>query len=262
MKRTIFVLTTVLFFALTLSACKKEYNKREYPSTAHVIRRAVTDIDGNVYDAVKIGNQVWMAENLRTTRYANGDLIPVGTSSSEYDPYRYIPNNDESLVSKYGYLYNYVAVAHGEDKGNDSKAIIQGVCPKGWHLPSKSELEQLVSYMSTQELYCASGNSNHLAKALASTSGWAASTTVDAVGNNQTANNATGFTALPIFNDDEVVDGSGGFYCFFWCGGGSYVDYEDHHLRAKGYYLTNDNPEIEIGSFMGRGRNSVRCIRN
>ena len=88
MKKISIVFTAVLFFALALSSCKKDetnnvnnngnssgntenpgdgssgsnYNNQEYPSTANVIRRAVTDIDGNIYDAVQLGNQVWMAD--------------------------------------------------------------------------------------------------------------------------------------------------------------------------------------------------------
>ena len=75
-----------------------------YPPTADVIYNAVTDYDGNSYDAVRIGNQVWMASNLRTTRYANGDAIPEGTNSDTL-PLRFaVPQADNPY---YGYLYNW-----------------------------------------------------------------------------------------------------------------------------------------------------------
>ena len=69
-------------------ACHKDKNlnadetvlpNTEYPSTANVLRNAVVDIDNNYYDAVQIGNQIWMAENLFTTRYSDGTSIPLGT---------------------------------------------------------------------------------------------------------------------------------------------------------------------------------------
>ena len=78
------------------------YNNQEYPSTAHVIRKAVADIDGNIYDAVQIGNKVWMAENLRTTRYADGTAIPKGNSTSTSTIYRYAPDANEGYVPSYG----------------------------------------------------------------------------------------------------------------------------------------------------------------
>ena len=61
---------------------------QDYPSTAIVISNAVKDIDGNNYDAVQIGKQVWMAQNLRTEHYADGSLIPLGKTWSEKEAYR------------------------------------------------------------------------------------------------------------------------------------------------------------------------------
>ena len=98
--------------ALLMAACDKEDPKPDpngddndytptYPSAAEVIYDAVTDIDGNHYDAVQIGNQFWMAANLRTTRYANGDTIPSGTDSDTL-PCRYaVPQTDNVY---FGYL--------------------------------------------------------------------------------------------------------------------------------------------------------------
>ena len=70
----------------------------------------VADHDGNVYNTVQIGQQCWMKENLRTTSYADGTSIDLGTSNSTVTAYRYYPNNDSSYVSNYGYLYNWKAV--------------------------------------------------------------------------------------------------------------------------------------------------------
>lgn len=72
------------------------------------------------YPTVQIGDQVWMAENLKATHYRNGDAI----STDDYAVY----DNNESHIDTYGYLYNWHAV-------NDSR----GLAPKGWHIPSKEE---------------------------------------------------------------------------------------------------------------------------
>ena len=86
MKKTmLLILASVLVATFYLTACDRENekeNEREYPVTADVIRNAVKDIDGNKYDAVRIGDQVWMAENLKTTRFADGTEIPLGGEAS------------------------------------------------------------------------------------------------------------------------------------------------------------------------------------
>jgi len=114
----------------------------------------LTDIDGNEYQTVKIGDQWWMAENLRTTRYRNGDEIPTGLSDTEwksttFDAYAIYPhekvddiNSDAEMVEAYGKLYNWYAV---EDD--------RGLCPTGWHVPSDDEWKKLEIHlgMSQQE---------------------------------------------------------------------------------------------------------------
>ena len=96
----------------------------------------VTDIDGNVYQTVIIGNQEWIVENLKVTHYRNGDTIPhlidngdwSGTNSGAYCFY----NNTPSNFDTYGNLYNWYAV-------NDSR----GLAPEGWHIPTDEEIMQL-----------------------------------------------------------------------------------------------------------------------
>ena len=98
----------------------------------------ITDIDGNVYPVVQIGSQCWMAANLRTTRYRNGDPIPQVTDSIQWQnlaaPAWCWYNNDPSFDIPYGKLYKWYAVS-------DSR----GACPNGWHLPSISEWDALHS---------------------------------------------------------------------------------------------------------------------
>ncbi|MFQ5629021.1 MAG: fibrobacter succinogenes major paralogous domain-containing protein [bacterium] len=96
----------------------------------------VTDIDGNSYRAVKIGDQWWMAENLRVTRYRNGDAIPNITDNKAWSQLttgalcNY--DNDPEKAAIYGLLYTWYAVI-------DSR----GIAPEGWHVPSDEEWKQL-----------------------------------------------------------------------------------------------------------------------
>lgn len=99
----------------------------------------VTDVDGNVYNAVMIGEQCWMKENLRTTHYANGDTILFGNA-------RKYPNNDQSNVAEYGYLYQWYATMHLDNSYQGQTLDIQGICPTGWHVPSYTEWGALADY--------------------------------------------------------------------------------------------------------------------
>ncbi len=159
----------------------------------------VTDFDGNSYHTVQIGNQCWMRENLRTTHFPDGTAIATGTTSSNTIAYRYAPHGHENEVSIYGYLYNRIAVMHGDSSSNTNPSGVQGICPNGWHVPSRMEWEQLQSYVGSQSQYVCGGDSNQIAKALASqvwcNSGETPLADACAVYHNMTANNATGFSA-------------------------------------------------------------------
>ena len=181
--------------------------------TTHVLRfyrdgepclglSTVSDIDGNTYNTVQIGNQCWMKENLRTTKFPDNTIIPIDTAYifSEEDPYRYVPNDDVSEVHDFGYLYNWVAVMHGAISSEANPSGVQGICPNGWHVPSVAEWEQLVSHVSSRPLYVCDGDSSNIAKALASDYGWVTSNVPCTIGNNLFTNNATGFSAHPAGN--------------------------------------------------------------
>jgi uncharacterized protein (TIGR02145 family) len=105
----------------------------------------VTDIDGNVYHTLAVGRQIWMAENLRVTRYANGDPIPNGLDDYEWErtfhgAYAIFPHNqiiglesDEEVVEAYGLLYNWFVV-------DDPR----GICPPGWRVPDNNDWVLLI----------------------------------------------------------------------------------------------------------------------
>ena len=93
--------------------------------------------DGNVYATVTIGEQTWMAENLRY----RGDL-PLLTGSSRYVAY---PNNDSTNVDIYGYLYSQQAALNWATMSSQIPSGVRGICPEGWHLPSEGEWWQLIN---------------------------------------------------------------------------------------------------------------------
>lgn len=157
----------------------------------------VTDIDGNVYNTVKLGDQCWMKENLRTTRFADGKVIPFGNENpTDADALRYNPNNSADNVSTYGYLYSWAAAVHGANGSSANPSNLQGICPEGWHLPSLAEWEQLTNYLQANEVYRCSGV-NYVGKALCADSAWQTSGGNCAVGNNLSSNNTSGFSMLP-----------------------------------------------------------------
>ena len=102
------------------------------------------DIDGNVYETIQIGDQLWMAENLKVTHYNNGDSISYPSNEDfgslgggQYGVY----DNDPSNADIYGNLYNFAAV---DD--------VRGVCPAGWHVPSDEEFIELEMELGMSEL--------------------------------------------------------------------------------------------------------------
>lgn len=119
--------TTIIAIIILLTACT--YNR----ST-----NQVTDIDGNIYPTVTIGNKVWMGANLRVTRYRNGDAISLVTDSTAWRKnltggYCYY-NNDTTQTITYGLLYNWYAI---NDKRN--------IAPEGWHIATDEEIKALIN---------------------------------------------------------------------------------------------------------------------
>lgn len=121
MKNTIITAIIIIFFA----SC-----------TYHQPETQVTDIDEHVYPTVTIGNKVWMAANLRVTRFRNGKVIPVVIDSAYWSKYPgcCYYNNDTTQVDTYGLLYNWYAI-------NDSCNI----APEGWHIPTDEEITALTT---------------------------------------------------------------------------------------------------------------------
>jgi uncharacterized protein (TIGR02145 family) len=144
---------------------------------------SISDFDGNVYPTILIGNQWWMAENLRTSTYANGDLIPNVVSSAAWDVLSTgawcSVNNQTSNDELLGKLYNWHTTA---DPRN--------VCPIGWHVPSDEEWNELIVFLDPSYSPLTIGSAPSAASGkLKSVEGWMAP--------NEGANNQSGFSALP-----------------------------------------------------------------
>ncbi len=134
------------------------------------------DADGNIYHTVKIGGQVWTAENLRTTKYNDGSSIPLAKDSAAWGNltgpgYCYYNNTtDGDTIKKFGALYNWYAV--------DTKRL----APKGWHVPTDQEWSTLTSFLGGEAV--AGGKLKE-----AGTKHW--------ITPNTGATNSAGFSALP-----------------------------------------------------------------
>lgn len=208
----------------------------------------VTDIDGNEYFTVQIGAQVWMAENLKTTKYQNGDLINdgslVGDYSGESEPkYWFAYNDDLSNIETYGRLYTWYTVDDSRD-----------ICPDGWHIPSDSEWNNLQLYlgMSPNDIDLIGESDNGISAFLKETG------TTYWLSPNVGATNSSGFGALPAgyrrrYNKDFEYLGQ---RTFFWTSSA----YND----ANSFYrsLSYDTPNITRTYNLKNYGFSVRCIKN
>ena len=170
-----------------------------------------TDIDGNVYQTVKIGNQVWTVENLRTTKLNNGTVIPHvidasawGTSIPEYCYWGNLASTEH--IKKYGALYNGYAV-------NTEK-----LAPAGWHVSTDAEWDTLQNYLIANGYnYDETTTGNKIAKSMAAKTDWRVDSDTGTIGYDLTKNNSSGFSAMPggyRYYDGSYVDpiGLGGYF--------------------------------------------------
>jgi uncharacterized protein (TIGR02145 family) len=176
----------------------------------------VTDIDGNTYDYLTYGDQVWTVENAEMVTYRDGTEIPQVTDPTQWSnlttgAWSYY-NNDPTKPR----LYNWYAVMgiHDTDPNTPNKEF----APEGWHVPSDAEWTTLENYLIANGYnYDGTTTENKIAKAMASTTGWISSTEPGVPGNNQSLNNSSGFNAFPEGFRNNV----GSFYyegndAFFW----------------------------------------------
>ena len=229
----------------------------------------VTDVDGNVYNTVKIGHQCWMKENLRTTKYADGTSIS-GNATNTSNDYWYYPDNSSSNKTTYGLLYSWKAVMRNTSSSNANPSGVHGICPTGWHVPSNAEWTQLINYVGLQSQYQCNSSSTNIAKALASSAGWTSRSCICCVGNTQSTNNTTAFSAVPAGNtkrtDHGVTFGGHTFYgtmcayfherATFWSS--TQIDGNTSYALYM-YYFDEDFSRTNMDK---QYHSSVRCLRD
>lgn len=221
---------------------------------------ACTDGDGNNYKIVKIGEQTWMAENLRTTKFNDGTDIPLITSDDDWGidnlTYRTTPaycwydNNQAAAVANgYGALYDWNSV--DTDK----------LCPTGWHVPTTTDWNSLENYLIANGYnFDGTITGNGIAKALATASGWIPSNFSGSVGSSDypSYRNKTGFSALPggFRSCNTGVFAGAGLDGFWWTSSVcySYSAFSRRILNIRVYLYGDQNPK-STGY-------SVRCIRD
>ena len=240
-----FVLIGAMLIAM--NSCKKDDVS---PST-------VIDIDGNVYKTVKIRNQLWMAENLRTTRYNDGTNIPTGHSGSEWItlttgafaifPHSLIENlsTDAEVLQIYGALYNWYAVEKGK------------LCPTGWRIPTDEEMKYLEGTVDSKyDVGHPIWDYIHwrgydLGTKLKTKSGWEY---------NGNGSDDFGFSAIPaglrLLSIDIENFQLMGYYCYFWTS----TEVDSNHAWSRRMYF--DHGGIARRSHDKTIGYSVRCLRD
>jgi uncharacterized protein (TIGR02145 family) len=157
---------------------------------------SVTDQDGNTYDYLTYGDQVWTVENAEMVTYRDGTEIPQVTDATEWEnlttgAWCYYDNDPTKPR-----LYNWYAVMgiHDTDPNTPNKEF----APEGWHVPSDAEWTTLENHLIANGYnYDGTTTGNKIAKAMASTTGWDSSTTTGTPGNDQSLNNSSDFNAFP-----------------------------------------------------------------
>jgi len=203
--------------------------------------------DGRKYQTVEIGTQCWMKENLDVGTMINGSESMTDNNIIE----KYCHNNNPANCDTYGGLYQWDEVMQYSTTG------VQGICPDGWHLPSYWEWETLLNFLEDNSQYHCEGNSENIAKSLASADFWNTSSVICAVGNTPNNNNATDFTGLP----GGYRYSNGSFYSLY-----EISPWWSSNLPAPGsdiYYvsLSFHKPDVNFWYFNKNYGFGLRCIR-
>jgi len=199
---------------------------------------ALTDADGNVYHIVTIGSQVWMVENLKTSKYKDTTDIPFADTDAEWaglttPAYCWMYRDENLSLETYGALYNWYAVNTGK------------LCPEGWHVPDSDDWSMLIEY--SGKLALAGGTLKE-----AGTKHWESP--------NIGADNYDGFTAISgsFRNDANGTFGPFGYYCYMW----SATELTSNTTKVWTEILKFGNTKVvEEPNAKGSGL-FVRCIKD
>lgn len=232
-KTQIYLLFIPFVLVFTFISCDKEENQEE-PSDPNA--GILQDVDGNTYKSIKIGDQWWMAENLNTTKFRNGENIPNVTGTNEWaidmNAAYCNSNNNPEIASVYGRLYNWHAAADGRK-----------ICPDGWHIPNNNNWAELVEFLGGNEI--AGGKLKQTGTEL-----WNSP--------NADASNTSGFTALP----GGVRNANTGFFAGTGSTGSWWSNSEQNSEKAGVWGLTSVNGAIADYSLDKNTGLSVRCVKD
>ena len=241
----IYPLLIMGLFLVFTSNCKKDDNSPDNPNdynevggfNPNVTYGTMTDQDGNEYKTVKIGNQTWMAENLRTTKYRDGSAIPVvssktawvGLTTGAYCNYNNTASAD--TINAFGRLYNWYAATDARN-----------IAPTGWHVPTDDDWTILTDYLGGEDV------SGDKIKETGITHWFSA---------NLSSTNETGFTARPggYRNNDGV---------FYSVGKNGYWWSTTESTPSNAWFRYVSNLYSNMGSLYGNAAVgfSVRCVKD
>jgi uncharacterized protein (TIGR02145 family) len=226
----------------------------------------VKDIDGNIYTTTKIGTHIWMAENLKTTRFSNGDSIkttslPTTDIEIEFMPqYQWAYNGDEKNVAMYGRLYTWFVAAD-----------TRNVCPDGWHVPTDAEWSNLTDYLINMGYGFGNGYLGmDIAKSMSSNSSWIYDETPGCPGNDQPPKKMTNFKAIPAgCRLEDGIFHKLGYYANWWTsteGGVSFGQILTGTVvkTPGGILRVIYNDYQYVNSYINNKKygSSIRCLKN
>ena len=229
-------------------------SQKSFYTGAAIESSTISDIEGNIYNVKLIGSQVWMTENLKTTKYADGSSIPLVASQTDWGflgpgskAYCW-SNNDIANKDIYGALYTWAAATNGV-AATSTPGKVQGVCPTGWHLPSMPEWELLVEYLGGKNVVAnkmkESGDLHW--KIPPNSSGFLPNIST----------NESGFTALPGgYRDGRGAFSTSGIVGYWWS------SYHETYRQVNASIFTIWNFGIMYYSQEKIFGCSVRCLRD
>lgn len=234
MKKALIVFGLVIIPFLSFSQAKSEGQ--------------VVDIDNNIYNTVIIGNQVWLKENLKVTKYNNGERIQLVTdtiawtrlTTQAYCNY----DNNEKIAQEYGRMYNYFTVV-------DERKL----CPAGWHVPNDMEWETLSNYLGGGKIAGAKMKEP-------GTRHWYSPNVMyidSANGNfNEIALSSSGFSALPAGRNYHECYAFLGEYTQLWST--TQCEYDDDLIWCR--YMSFSLPSLNRFTYKKHYGLSVRCLKD
>ncbi len=211
----------------------------------------IQDVENNEYEIISVGEQIWVSENLKTTKLNDNTPIQQISDNTAWGETNnaaccWYFNNQTENIDVYGALYNYSAIETGK------------LCPQGYHVPTVQEWENLKNYLITHGYnFDGSSSGNKFAKSLASKEGWAYSGAEGCIGNNPDSNNSSGFNVYP----SGIRNNSGDFLsrtyvASFWTS--TIIDQDN----ANSIDLFNSNASVYINENPKLDGFSVRCIKD